>query len=219
MNSEMYPEVSLRNSESVNESVEAVNDSVVDFKDKDSENEIITGTRYISDGDGEEKNGKRDLKVLANRLERRKNDIHMLKGQNDLLERELACLGAKVDAIFTLFSNIIVMNKPIQDIVNVLSNEKSGVVEEYKNVDESDDIQKDNELVLSASFSINDDDGDDDDGDDDDLNVSAEPPELSVVDTIENGDGIDDTTGKKVYAKYGFAPILSEKSLFEELGE
>jgi hypothetical protein len=51
MFSEMYPEVSLRNSEAVNESVEAVNESVVDFKDKDSENEIITGTRYISDGD------------------------------------------------------------------------------------------------------------------------------------------------------------------------
>jgi hypothetical protein len=203
MFSEMYPEVSLRNSEAVNESAEAVNESVVDFNDDDSENEIITGTRYISDGDNnEEKKVKKDLlKLFANRLERRKNDIRMLKGQNDLLERELACLGAKVEAIFTLFSNIIVMNKPIQDIGNVLSN-----------VDESDDIQKDNELVPSPSFSMNDDHGDDLSA------VSAEPPELSIVDTIENDDDIDDTTGKKIYAKYGFAPILSEKSLVEELG-
>jgi hypothetical protein len=112
----------------------------------------------------------------------------------------MACLGAKVDAIFTLFSNIIVMNKPIQDIGNVLSNEKTSVVEEYKNVDESDDIQKDNELVLSPSFSVKDDDGDDDDDDDDgddddddddddDLNnVSVEAPEFSIVDTTEDND-------------------------------
>jgi hypothetical protein len=175
-----------------------VNESVVDFNGEDGE--IITGTRYISEGDGEAKKGKRDLlKLFANRLERRKNDIHMLKGQNDLLEREMACLGAKVDAIFTLFSNIIVMNKPIQDIGNVLSNEKTSVVEEYKNVDESDDIQKDNELVLSPSFSVKDDDGDDDDDDDDaddndgddddDLNdVSVEAPEFSIVDTTEDND-------------------------------
>ena len=155
--------------------------------EEENDDEVIIGTRYVSDGGSVAKKA-REKKARKKKVD--KKSLKKLFMNEIYLLRKLACVEAKFDTIFNLFSKVIALNKPFEEIRGNLLEELD--TKSAFGVENKDDIQKDNDIfsnTFSNVSSDNDDDGNESVGEsdvDDNMSVvSLETPKPHIVETTE----------------------------------